>query len=116
MHDATSRVAAGARAEVVGAAVRRARISHAVIVPDTHQQTVPDRVDRDGLPVIRCATPSDALSVCVGLWMVVARCEPVRPSYPAGWLDVSPTEECRRVRTALRNDREVESRKLTPSG
>lgn len=68
-----SLVAIGIDAETILESISDVGISHVVIVPDTHQQTVLDRLDNEALPLIRCSTEDDVLGVCAGLWMTGAR-------------------------------------------
>ena len=64
----------GVPAEVVVDALRRAGATHVVVVPDTNQRTVLERLDDGGLlPVIRCAAEDDVFGVCAGLWLAGLR-------------------------------------------
>jgi sulfopyruvate decarboxylase TPP-binding subunit len=62
-------IAEGVPAETIVAALRGAGATHVVIVPDTNQQTVLERLDAQAdVPVIRCAAEDDVFGVCAGLW------------------------------------------------
>jgi sulfopyruvate decarboxylase TPP-binding subunit len=65
-----SSASVGVPAEAVFDALRRARATHAVVVPDTNQRTVLELLDDAAvMPVIRCAAEDDAFGVCAGLWL-----------------------------------------------
>ena len=68
-----STAATGVSAEVILEALDAVGITHVVIVPDTHQRSVLERLEHSGPPVIRCATEADVMGVCAGLWMTGAR-------------------------------------------
>jgi sulfopyruvate decarboxylase TPP-binding subunit len=67
-------VAQSVPAETIAEAIRAAGITHAVTVPDTHQQTLLAALDDDQDPVIvRAGTEDDVLGICVGLWIAGMR-------------------------------------------
>jgi sulfopyruvate decarboxylase TPP-binding subunit len=68
-----STAATGVTAEVILEAIAEVGITHVVIVPDTHQRSVLERLQHTGPPVLRCATEADVMGVSAGLWMAGAR-------------------------------------------
>jgi sulfopyruvate decarboxylase TPP-binding subunit len=57
-------------AEAVVEAIDEIGATHVVTVPDTHQRTLLDLLDRDETrPIIRAATEDDVVGICVGLWI-----------------------------------------------
>lgn len=63
-------VAAGMEADAVVDALAAIGATHVVTVPDTHQRTVLESLDRrQDLPVVRAATEDDVLGICGGLWI-----------------------------------------------
>jgi sulfopyruvate decarboxylase TPP-binding subunit len=64
----------GVSGAVILDALRQARATHVVVVPDTNQRTVLELLDERGLvPVIRCAAEDDVFGVCAGLWLAGQR-------------------------------------------
>lgn len=61
--------ASGIEAGAILEALRAASITRVVTVPDTHQRSVLELLDRTGPSVVRAATEHDVLGICAGLWI-----------------------------------------------
>jgi sulfopyruvate decarboxylase len=67
-------VAQSVSAETIAEAIRGAGITHAVTVPDTHQQTLLAALNHEHEPaIVRAGTEDDVLGICVGLWIAGMR-------------------------------------------
>jgi sulfopyruvate decarboxylase TPP-binding subunit len=62
-------IASGVDASTILQELRKASVTHVVTVPDTHQRSVLELLDRAGPPVVRAATEDDVLGICAGLWI-----------------------------------------------